>query len=361
MKSTFLITFSLLLFLNGYTQKSNYYAITNSGNRIELYNRIELIPGEIHHFPKNDKGRNKLEKINQDSIRLLVAGEKYFVGVLNKKNRQRLKEVIAFNDEYIMLETYRALGTSGQHDIYLMTVIDREFNIIEPAVKIYSDNQKINYNKEIFKDKIEPYFEDCPELLNRIYDNMADGGPGTGRISNFKCGNSKEVFPNVNRSIVDVEVELPSTVANIEKNYEVTEKGIKKDVIESPQRLSKAKQYGTVQDKLRSLKYMVVDKRIYLTLEAPKKLYDVYEVVAYNDNFILTYDLVEKFTYHIYDRNYKLIENNINKVDILKKLETYFNDCSKLSESIKMNLPLKKKFKNELNYYNCDNSAPLTR
>ncbi len=346
--------------LTDYDENSEYYIIDTRDQRIDLQGRIVIKNYVVHQSNKLKTGKEKSTKYIQEDLKFIVLGDKVYTNVVNEDKKRWLEEVVAFNSKYVLTAKIKELA-NGYVDIF--TVRDRDLHIVQEPTSISVDFEKAipRYKKKV-KEKIEPYFEECTDFLTLMDKNLDNTLRVWHGIANYNCGNASELFPTIKRpkKIYSSKTNLPESVNDIEENYSLWKKEKTPIPKNYPSTVTQYKSNKNMQLYLKDLKYLIYDKKMYLPFKLTNNFFDLYEVIAYNDKYILAYDLSEKFTYHICDRQYNVIEKEVSKEEIIPKLEKYFAECTDLIQSVKKNLPQKKKFKNEFNYYNCGNAPLLT-
>ena len=366
MKNLLSIFVLVFLTLNVLAQESENYAIYKDGKRIELIGKVGVSLWEVSHHPVNEKGKSKYTIIKQANLKLLVVGSQVWVRYddhTKRASKHALAKLLAFNGKYAMLGgTYGSKNFDGTNKDGFKTylkITDMDYKLIE-KVTFSVGKKKIDENKEKFK-RIDFFFNNCPQVIKKMKRNMMVGAGLDSDISNYKCGSTKELFPEVSRPQIEDESDksysLPESVSEITENYwmyKTDEKG-PLGVTQQPKRMSKYKSYS--QKFLDDLKYIVYGGKLYMKFVIEDDINDIMEVMAYNEKYILTNDFSEKYTYNVYGRDYKIVERKIGKKEIVKVLSKYFKDCPDLIKKIEENKVLSK----EESYYNCGNASPLTR
>lgn len=166
---------TLLIFSLGYSQETVGYAITENNERIEFYQNVQersklaynhLIEDDvsmtgqfIFYFDKN----NKFEKIPHKKIKELNYGHKRFLTLPISWSMDRIHEVIAENDKYILTQYY----FNGVNYFYVFDKSNMKY-----LEKKISHSYKANKDSKNFEKYIKPYFSNCPALLKKLKYNI---------------------------------------------------------------------------------------------------------------------------------------------------------------------------------------------
>lgn len=159
-------------------QSSESYLINEDGVKTYLYGNVSMSAESITF--SDASGKNQYEK--QKNIKSLVTGNRLFINLPITSIQDRLQEVIAYNDKYIL--------TAYWHNGQYLYIYDKDYEAVEKKILLKHKKWKV-----LSKEKIMPYFGDCPTLMKKINSNankkyeygdlLFDG------ITQIKCGNSE--------------------------------------------------------------------------------------------------------------------------------------------------------------------------
>ncbi|WP_298318015.1 hypothetical protein [uncultured Aquimarina sp.] len=197
----FLCLVSLFIF----SQQSNNYFIKKDGEKVFIYKgrkgkkmtyyshtdseNYALTGEDLCYY--NEKGYEKC--IKQRKIESALLDNKHFTNLKigNFLGLKRLHEIIIENEDYILTQYY----FNKRLYAYLLDKNKGEFIFKKELI-----SKKKKYDKELFNQKIQQYFKDCPlfiemvnKNLNGNYEGLGWGGTRTDYnvlfkgISSFKC------------------------------------------------------------------------------------------------------------------------------------------------------------------------------
>lgn len=163
------------MFTYGYSQEIVGYAIMENNERIDFYQNVQeksklaynhIIEGDvsmtgqfIFYFDKN----NRFEKIAQKKIKKLNYGHKRFLPLPISWTMDRIHEVIAENEKYLLTQYY----FNGVNYFYVFDKSNMKY-----VEKKISHSFKANKDFKNFEKYIKPYFSNCPALLKKIKYNI---------------------------------------------------------------------------------------------------------------------------------------------------------------------------------------------
>ncbi len=176
----FILTCLLFAFSSVYSQSkktSEDFYVTEEGEKVMMYGDIEMSAQYLLY--DNEKGRQ--QQFPQKKVKVMVAKNRLFVNMPITKNMERLHEVIAFSDKYILTLYF------GESVYY---VFDRNENMIEGRINFYGNKKKC---METFNAKIAKYFTECKELLEEMRKNINADKIISETVTYYQCG-EKDYF-----------------------------------------------------------------------------------------------------------------------------------------------------------------------
>jgi len=177
----------ILLFLSGqlFAQEKSAgkdpspdFYITEEGERVFMYGSISMSAQYVQY--ENEKGKSK--QFAQKKIKSMVAKGRLFVNLPISGMMDRLHEIVAFSEKYI-LSYY--LGETCYY------IFDRENKMIESRLTFAS--KKAEKNIEKYNEKIAPYFSGCKELTDHLKKNLSENKPLSDEVTYYQCG-KKDYF-----------------------------------------------------------------------------------------------------------------------------------------------------------------------
>ncbi|CAL68065.1 hypothetical protein [Christiangramia forsetii] len=174
MKLLFAI-FPILISFHSYSQETVGYAITENNERIDFYQNVEkrsklaynhVISGDVSmtgQFIFYLDKKNEFRKIPQKKIKELNYGLKRFLTLPLSWSMDRIHEVIAENDKYLLTQYY----FNGVNYLYVFDKSNMKY-----VEKKISHSYKVKKDSKNFERYIKPYFSNCPELLKKIKFNI---------------------------------------------------------------------------------------------------------------------------------------------------------------------------------------------
>ncbi len=154
------------------------FYLTEEGEKVFMYGNISMSAQYLQY--ENEKGKSK--QFAQKKIKLMVAKGRLFVNLPISGVMDRLHEIVAFNEKY-MLSYY--LGESCYY------IFDRNNKMIESRLTFSSRSAAKNIEK--YNEKIAPYFSGCKELTDYLKKNLSENKLLSEEVTYYKCG-SKDYF-----------------------------------------------------------------------------------------------------------------------------------------------------------------------
>ena len=159
-----------------------------SNNNV-LKGDVNLTAQFVHYF--NADGKHK--KFKQAEVAEIKFDNKEYLKLpIGSFGAVRLQEVIAYNDDYILTNYY--------HKAFYFFVFEKEEMEMEEKLQNHSNNKK--KDMKLLEKKIEPYFNNCPELIARIEKGIED--------SNYK------------REVIDDVIILKNNLFRYVSNFQCT-------------------------------------------------------------------------------------------------------------------------------------------
>lgn len=171
--SIFLIVIPFVMF----AQKEVGYLVSDNDEKIIFYKNptgeevrsnnnvlkgdVNLTAQYVHYF--NAEGKHK--KFAQSKVaEIKFDNREYLKLPIGSLGAERLQEVIAQNDEYLLTNYY--------HKAYYFFVFRKDEMKMEE--KLQNHSNRMNKDLKLLEKKIEPYFKTCPELIKRIEKGIED-------------------------------------------------------------------------------------------------------------------------------------------------------------------------------------------
>ena len=191
----FLCVFIFIIPFTSNAQEIVGYTITKKDERIDFYKNEQekskvaynhIIEGDIsftgeyiYYVDKN----NKFQRIAQKKVKQLIHGPNRYLTLPINWSSKRVHEVIAENNSYFLTQYY----FSGFYYFYIFDKSTLKY--VENKIPHSYSKRK---DQENFKNYIEPYFSDCPKLIEKIRYNVDNivyegyiGNRGVKQVENY--------------------------------------------------------------------------------------------------------------------------------------------------------------------------------
>jgi hypothetical protein len=367
-KTAFLLSAFVLLAIMVKAQNGNYF-IKMDGTKVNIHGEELYDDGKTIQY-KNERNKNENESIK--NIKIMILGGSILINIpINpKRNFRSLQYIVAFNDKYVLTGK---LYSSGDH----LNILDREFNFVNTdEIKFVNGttNKVSEKNKQIYKENVLKYFKDCANLNEAIYKNIEKYTTFYDGINYYNCNNAPDLFTNKTVKSSEVNQDLVKVVEK--KDFYVTTTGEKIEVPSNYYIVEFAKYFSynldgnifkTVNVLGETIKYLLLDNKLYAPIKVSDTKYHVVEIKAFNNNFVLFVKYPtsihwanQKFKIGVYDRkSNSVIEEVEGGGNLDPLLDKYFKDCTDLKNIIDDNLKNHRKSTFGFTYYNCNKAKEL--
>jgi len=160
-------------------QASENFVVKSDGERIDLYGNIKI--DGIRVTFKNIKGKSKYVK--QKQVKYMLVYNRLYLNLKASSIAPRLQEVIAFNSDYIL--------TAFWDEVIRLYIWDKDYNPIENNVSFLRGfSGKVEKNQTKLAEQIQPYFDNCPELMKLLNENVENSSDINKGISYYNCDSS---------------------------------------------------------------------------------------------------------------------------------------------------------------------------
>lgn len=178
LKTLFIVIIFIGYGANVINEESKNYIITLEGERIECYGQVSMDATKVYY--KNEEGKGRATK--QKESKVMVVYGHIFLNLSISKNMNRLQEVYAYNEEYVL--------TAYVDGSYIYVYIwDKNFKLVEEKVS-FMTGAKAKRNKERFNAQVKKYFVDCEYVIKTISKNIDNNDAFNKGLLHYNCDES---------------------------------------------------------------------------------------------------------------------------------------------------------------------------
>lgn len=177
----------LINYINAYSQKKidTTAAFLTTKNEM-VYTCDEVLMSAQYILYTDVKNCNKTlhpKSREQSEIKWLRTGNEVWLRYPIKENGKtyRLMQVVAMTNKYMLMAYWQ--------DWYYLYIFDYNDNIILEKLKVFDRGKTIGSdknNKEAL-DALKPYFDNCPELIQKLQKNFDEEKILISDLSHFEC------------------------------------------------------------------------------------------------------------------------------------------------------------------------------
>lgn len=161
------------------TAANSGYLITLDSERIDCYGSVSLTAEYVRFTDK----AGAFQMTKQKKLKSMLINGRAFINLPITAGKDRMHEVIAYNDKYIL--------TAYWHNSSYLYIFDRDLVPVKAKMLVRPGRR----GQESLLDKtVVKYFGDCPALIKRMEKNIANKTPMIENISLFQCGTNNLVL-----------------------------------------------------------------------------------------------------------------------------------------------------------------------